>query len=57
MLTSSKLKQNIYGSLILDAATICVDKGIFFYHFDSSFIESVKMGNDSSLDVQGKGWI
>jgi len=26
-----------------------------FFHFDSSFRESVKMGNDSSLIVQGKG--
>ncbi|KAJ8632816.1 hypothetical protein MRB53_026152 [Persea americana] len=26
-----------------------------FIHFDSSFRESVKMGNDSSLTVQGKG--
>jgi hypothetical protein len=26
-----------------------------FFHFDSSFRESVKMGNDSSQIVQGKG--
>jgi hypothetical protein len=35
---------------------MCGQRDIFS-HFDSSFRESVKMGNDSSLDVQGKGWI
>ena len=35
---------------------MCGDKSLF-YEMDSSFTESVKLGNDSKLGVQGKGRI
>lgn len=52
---SRKLQQKTYGFLTQVTVIICVARKSFFSFFDGSFTECVKLGNNSSIVVMGKG--
>jgi len=55
MWMATRLEEITCGFLILGVVTIYVGKRELFSQFDNNFREKVKLGNNTSLTIQGKG--